>query len=57
MISNEGMPEFDENRVVEDVLYEQKHGNLFILFNVTFPTFIESNKKEEILKILESCDY
>ncbi len=51
------MPTYDETRIVEDILYNETKGNLFVLFNVIFPKFIQSKKKEEISTILENAEY
>ena len=51
------MPIFDESRVVEDILYNERKGTLFVLFNIVFPKFIKTEKKEEIIKLLEQAEY
>ncbi len=57
VVPNEGMPTYDESRIVEDILYNETRGNLFVLFNVVFPKFIPSKKKEEISAILENYEF
>lgn len=51
------MPVYDETRVVEDMVYQENRGNLFVLFNVVFPKYIPSDKKEEITDILKEAQY
>ena len=51
------MPKYDETRVVEDLLYNETRGNLYVLFNVVFPKFIPSKNKEEISVLLENAEY
>ena len=52
VVKGEGMPVFTKEVDVNDM--KQKKGDLYIKFDIAFPEYIEPEKKEEIVKLLES---
>lgn len=54
VVKSEGMPIFDKNDLVSNILYKEKKGSLYIKFHIDFPKFIDPEKKEEITRLLEN---
>jgi DnaJ-class molecular chaperone len=52
VVKGEGMPVYTKEVDVNDM--KQKKGDLYIKFDIAFPEYIEPEKKEEIVKLLES---
>jgi DnaJ-class molecular chaperone len=52
-VKNEGMPIFNKDEPLQNLLYDNIKGNLYIKFDVVFPKFIEPDRKEEIIRILQ----
>jgi len=55
-IQGEGMPIHNKNDLIENILTQEKKGNLYVKFHVIFPTFIEPEKKEELVKLLKEAE-
>jgi DnaJ-class molecular chaperone len=53
VVKGEGMPIFDKANPLNNVLFKEKKGDLFIKFDIHFPKFIDPEKKEEIIRLLE----
>jgi DnaJ family protein B protein 4 len=53
VVKNEGMPIFDKANPLNNVLFKEKKGDLYIKFEIYFPKFIDPEKKEEIIRLLE----
>jgi DnaJ-class molecular chaperone len=54
LVKGEGMPIYDKNDLVKNILFKEKRGNLYIKFDIVFPKFIDPAKKEEITRLLEN---
>ena len=52
VVKGEGMPVYTKEVNVKDM--KQQKGDLYIKFDIAFPEYIEPEKKEEIVKLLES---
>ena len=52
-VKNEGMPIYNAKDLVQNILFKEKKGDLFIKFEIIFPKFLEPSKKEEISRLLE----
>ena len=46
------MPICDNENQVESLVFDNKKGDLYIVFNIKFPDYINSKKKEKIIKLL-----
>jgi DnaJ-class molecular chaperone len=53
VVKSEGMPIFDKANPLNNVLFKEKKGDIFIKFDIYFPKFIDPEKKEEIIRLLE----
>jgi DnaJ-class molecular chaperone len=53
VVKAEGMPIFDKANPLNNVLFKEKKGDLYIKFDIYFPKFIDPEKKEEIIRLLE----
>lgn len=53
IVKNEGMPIYNKEEPLQNLLYDNNKGNLIIKFDVVFPKFIEPERKEEIIRILQ----
>ena len=47
------MPIYNKKDLIENILSQDKRGNLYIKFDIKFPSFIEPDKKEELLNLLK----
>lgn len=54
VVKGEGMPIHNKTDLVQNILYKEKRGDLFIKFDISFPKFLDPEKKEEITRLLES---
>lgn len=45
-----GLPKY--NPEIRTILEEQERGHLFVRFNIQFPIYIQPNRKEEIINLL-----
>lgn len=54
-VSGEGMPIYNKASPIENLVFNEKKGNLYIKFNIIFPDYIKTNKKEEISRLL-TCE-
>lgn len=54
LIKGEGMPIYNKDDPIQGLLYREKRGDLFIKFEISFPKFIDPEKKEEIISLLDS---
>jgi DnaJ-class molecular chaperone len=54
VVKSEGMPIFNKEDPVQNILFKEKRGDLYIKFDIVFPKFIEPEKKEEIIRLLDS---
>ena len=54
VVKGEGMTIFNKENPLENVLFKEKKGDLYIKFDIHFPKFIEPEKKEEIIRLLEN---
>jgi len=52
VVSGEGMPSCDMDRMIENYIYDGKKGDLYIKFNIKFPEYINGKKKDKIVKLL-----
>ena len=52
VVTGEGMPSCDMDRMIENYIYDGKKGDLFIKFNIKFPEYINGKKKDKIIKLL-----
>lgn len=50
----EGMPIYNKEDPLQNLVDKEKKGDLFVKFDIIFPKFIEPTKKEEITNLLES---
>jgi DnaJ-class molecular chaperone len=53
-VKSEGMPIYNKENPLENLLFKEKKGDLYIKFEIVFPKFIDPEKKEEITRLLES---
>jgi hypothetical protein len=53
IVKGEGMPIYNKEDPVHNILFKEKRGDLFIKFDIIFPKFIEPEKKEEIIRLLD----
>lgn len=51
-VSGEGMPIYNKAEPIENLVFNEKKGDLYIKFNIVFPDFIKAKKKEEISRLL-----
>jgi DnaJ-class molecular chaperone len=54
VVKGEGMPIYKKEDIINQLLFKEKRGDLYIKFEITFPQFIDPEKKEEICRLLES---
>lgn len=54
LVKGEGMPIFNKDEVIQHLLFKEKKGDLYIKFEISFPKFIDPEKKEEISRLLDS---
>lgn len=54
IIKGEGIKIENENFIDEDSI--KKVGDLYVKFNIVFPTYIPYEKKDEIIEILKKCE-
>jgi len=54
LIKGEGMPIFNKTDPIQGLLFREKRGDLYIKFDIIFPKFIDPEKKEEIISLLEN---
>lgn len=53
LVKGEGMPIYNKEDPLNHLLFKEKRGDLYIKFEILFPTFIDPEKKEEITRLLE----
>ena len=53
VVKNEGMPIINMEEKIESVVLEQKKGDLFIRFDIQFPSYLNEKKKQKIISLLE----
>lgn len=53
LVRGEGMPIFDKENPLENLLFKDRKGDMYIKFDIRFPSFIDPVKKEEITRLLE----
>ena len=53
LVSGEGMPIYNKKDLIENILSQDRRGNLYIKFDIKFPSFIEPDKKEELINLLK----
>ena len=53
LVRGEGMPIFDKENPLENLLFKDRKGDMYIKFDIKFPSFIDPVKKEEITRLLE----
>ncbi len=46
------MPVYNQDGF-ESILSQKKRGNLYITFDIIFPSFIQPDKKEQLINLLE----
>jgi len=56
LVKGEGMPVFDREKPLENLLFKERKGDMYIKFDIKFPSFIDPIKKEEITRLLEEND-
>ncbi len=54
LVKGEGMPIYNKEDPIQNLLFKEKKGDLYIKFEITFPKFIDPEKKEEITRLLDS---
>lgn len=54
LIKGEGMPIYDKEDPIKSLLFRQIRGDLYLKFNIIFPKFIDPEKKDEIINLLEN---
>lgn len=54
LIKGEGMPIYNKADPIQGLLFREKRGDLYIKFDIVFPKFIDPEKKEEIISLLEN---
>jgi len=54
VIKGEGMTIYDKEDPIKSLLFREKKGDLYLKFNIIFPKFIDPEKKEEIINLLEN---
>ena len=54
MVKGEGMPIYNNNEPLQNLLFEEKKGNLLIKFDIIFPKFLQADKKIEIIRIIHN---
>ena len=52
MVPNEGMPIYNQEGI-ENILFQEKKGNLFIIFDIIFPSYIQPDKKDQLINLLK----
>lgn len=52
VVKSEGMPIHNKNDPLQNLLFKEKKGDLYIKFEISFPKFIDPEKKEEIVRLL-----
>ena len=53
IVKAEGMPIYDKSDPLHNLLFKEKKGDLYIKFDISFPKFIDPEKKEEITRLLD----
>jgi DnaJ-class molecular chaperone len=56
LVKGEGMPIFDKEKPLDNLLFKERKGDMYIKFDIKFPSFIDPIKKEEITRLLEEND-
>ena len=56
LVKGEGMPIFDKDKPLDNLLFKERKGDMYIKFDIKFPSFIDPIKKEEITRLLEEND-
>jgi hypothetical protein len=51
LVPGEGMPVYNKDGF-ENIISQEKRGNLFITFEIIFPSFIQPDKKEQLINLL-----
>ncbi len=54
LVKGEGMPIYSKEDTIQNLLYKEKRGDLYIKFDIVFPKFIDPEKKEDITRLLDS---
>ena len=52
VVKGEGMPIYNKEDPIHNLLFKEKRGDLYIKFEILFPKFIDPVKKEEITRLL-----
>ncbi len=52
-VKGEGMPIYNKDDKIQNLLFKEKKGVLYIKFDILFPSFIDPQKKEEITRLLD----
>lgn len=52
-VKGEGMPIYNKEELIQNLLFKEKKGDLYIKFEIIFPKFIDPVKKEEITRLLD----
>jgi DnaJ family protein B protein 4 len=53
LIKGEGMPIYNKEDPIKSLLFREIRGDLYLKFNIIFPKFIDPEKKEEIINLLD----
>jgi DnaJ-class molecular chaperone len=54
LIKGEGMPIYNKDDPIKSLLFRETRGDLYLKFVIVFPKFIDPEKKEEIISLLEN---
>lgn len=54
LIKGEGMPVYNKEDPIKSLLFREVKGDLYLKFNIIFPKFIDPEKKEEIVTLLDN---
>ncbi len=54
LVKGEGMPIYNKDDLIQNLLFKEKRGDLYIKFDISFPKFIDPEKKEEITRLLDN---
>lgn len=54
LIKGEGMPIYNKEDPIKSLLFREMRGDLYLKFNIIFPKFIDPEKKEEIINLLDN---
>ena len=54
LIKGEGMPIYNKEDPIKSLLFRADRGDLYLKFIIIFPKFIDPEKKEEIINLLDN---